>query len=58
MNFYVKTEGSLLKVGIESDDGVELFESTKYYRNIDDGMTDIRKITEMCRQSKITIKDK
>jgi len=57
MNFYVKNDGQFIKVGIESDAGVELFESTKSYRSLDDGMTDIVNIVEMCRTKEIVIKD-
>jgi len=58
MNFYVTQSGQFLKVGIESNSGVELFESTKHYRSLDDGMTDIVGIVEMCRNKEIIIKDK
>ena len=57
MNFYVKQDGSFLKVGIMSGSGVELFESTKSYRTLEDGMTDVVNIVEMCRKSEIVIKD-
>lgn len=57
MTFYIKQDGSLLKVGIMSNSGVELFESTKSYRTLEDGMTDVVSIVEMCRSAEIVIKD-
>ena len=57
MTFYVKQDGSFLKVGIMSNSGVELFESTKSYRTLEDGMTDVVNIVEMCRSAEIVIKD-
>lgn len=57
MMFYVKQDGSFTKIGIMSNSGVELFESTKSYRTFNDGMTDIVNIVEMCRKSEIVIKD-
>lgn len=58
MNFYIKEDGSLLRIGIESNDGVELFESTKAYRTLEAGMTDVVNIVEMCRVKEIIIKDR
>ena len=58
MRFNTIQDGQFIKVGIESNDGVNLFESTKHYRSIDDAMTDIVNIVEMSRNSQIEIVDR
>ena len=58
MRFSTKQEGSLIKVALESNEGVELFVSTKHYRNLDGAMKDIIAIVEFGRQREIEIIDR
>ena len=58
MKFNTIQDGSLIKIGIESNDGVSLFESTKHYRTLEGAMKDIVGIVEMARKSEIEIIDR
>jgi hypothetical protein len=58
MKFNTIQEGSLIKIGIESDSGVTLFESSKHYRSLEDAMKDIVGIVEMSRKKEIEIIDR
>jgi len=58
MNFTTQMDGQFIKIGIESESGVTLFESTKHYRNIDDAMKDIVNVVEMARHKEIHIIDR
>jgi len=58
MKFYVKADGALIVMGVESNNGVELLESTKKYRSLEDAMTDVVGIVEMCRKAEIHIIDR
>lgn len=58
MRFNTIQDGSLIKIGIESNEGVTLFESSKHYRSLEDAMKDIVGIVEMARKSEIEIIDR
>jgi len=58
MKFSTIQDGQFIKVGIETDDGVTLFESTKHYRSLEGAMKDIVGIVEMARTKQIEIIDR
>ena len=58
MKFNTIQDGQFIKVGIEDDNGVNLFTSDKSYRDIGTAMKDVVGIVEMARNSSIEIIDR
>lgn len=58
MKFNTIHDGQFIKVGIEDDNGVNLFTSDKHYRSIKAAMKDIVLVVEFARKSTIDIIDR